>query len=332
MVPESLRRRFAALLALGLAFLIAACGGDEGANEMPLEEEPFSIGLVYTAPHELINQVVLGFKEGLATGLQGGFSIVEKHANGDVTQFAPTVNSTIAAGLDLLVPVTTPISQIALKAAPNNLPVCFLAVTDPVGAGLVESLDEPVLGTGVSDLAPFESVLRFIRETVPSARTIGLPYNPEEQPAVFGRDQVLKYAPRFGFEIDPKAVTSKDEFSSLIRHLAATNDLLVIGSDNAMFEASPTIVKSALDARRPVFAGDSTSIKNGAVGGLTIDYYQVGWEGAKLAIRILKGEKAGAIPVVVLNEGVLELNLGTAQQLGIAFSSGVLAEARTIHR
>lgn len=303
------------------------------AEPRPQAGRTSKIGLVYIAPHELINQVIHGFRDGLKVELRGrSFEIVEKHANGDTAQISSTVNAAIASRLDLLAPITTPVSQVALKNAPKNLPVCFLAITDPLGAGLIKSVEKPVLSTGVSDLAPFETILRFMRKTVPSAKTIGFPYNPEEQPAVFGRDQVLKLAPMMGFKVEAKAMTSKDEFPTLIRHLADANDILLIGSDNAMFEAAPLIVKAGLDARKPVFAGDSTSIKAGAVGGYTIDYYQVGREGAKLAAQILKGKKAGDIPAVIMKEGVLELNLVTASKLGIKFPPDLIAKAKTVYR
>jgi putative ABC transport system substrate-binding protein len=163
----------------------------------------------------------------------------------------------------LLAPITTPVSQRSLKNAPKNLPVCFLAITDPMGAGLIKSVQKPVFSTGVSDLAPFQMILRFIRTTVPSARTIGFPYNPEEQPAVFGRDQVLTLAPKMNFNVEAKPMTSKDELPALISLLANRNDVLLVGSDNAMFEAAPLIVKAGLDARKPVFAGDRRQLRPG---------------------------------------------------------------------
>lgn len=321
-------------LAVVVVLLAMLASGFNGCSKQPNGGKKIQkIGLVYIAPHELINQVIQGFKDGLKVEFpDGSFQIIEKHANGDTTQLSPTVDATVSNGLDLLVPITTPMSQVALKNAPKNVPVCFLAVTDPLGAGLVDSVAKPGRSTGVSDLAPFEIILQFVRQTSPNAKTIAFPYNPEEQPAVFGRDQVLKLGPGLGFRVDAKAMTSKDEFGSLISHLANTDDVILIGSDNAMFEAAPQIVKAGLDARKPVFAGDSTSIKAGAVGGYTIDYYQVGKEGAKLAARILRGEKAGDIPVLIMHEGVLELNLVSAGKLGINFPPDVVSKAKTVYR
>lgn len=296
-------------------------------------QSTYRIGLVYIAPHELINQVVRGFRDGLAAELPAGsYEIIERHASGDVVQLSPTIQAVIGRRLNLMVTITTPASQIALQSLPASVPLCFLAVTDPLGAGLVESLERPVRCTGVSDLAPFEKILEFIRDTLPRARRIGLPYNPEEQPAVFGRDRILELAPKYGFIVEARAVTSKDETVPVVRQLAQRNDLLLIGTDNAMFEAAPQIVKTAADYRKPVFAGDSTSVKAGAVGGVTVDYYTVGRIGARMAARILHGEKAGEIPVHTMREGFVELNLQSAAKLGISYKPEVIAQAKVVYR
>ena len=305
-----------------------------GAPERLLGQTPAvrRIGLAYTAPHELINQVVRGFRDGLAKELpMGSFEVIEKHASGDRTQFSATVDAVIAQRPALLVPITTPISQIALQNKPLDTPMVFLAVTDPVGAGLVQSIERPEKCTGVSDLAPFEAILGFIHKIRPSAKRIGVPFSPEEQPAVFGRDQIVRLAPQFGFTIDARPVTSHDELSPLLNALASNSDALLIGPDNGMFEAAPLIVRTALDANKPVFAGDSTSIQAGAIGGYTIDYYQVGREGARLAAQVLGGKKPGTIPVVVLHEGVLELNRETASRLGIQYPQELIGRARRVY-
>lgn len=90
-------------------------------------------------------------------------------------------------------------------------------------------------------------------------------------------------------------------------------------------------MKTAMDANKPVFAGDSTSIKAGAVGGHTLDYYQVGREGARLAARVLRGENPGTIPVLVMREGVLEINRDSASRLRMQFPPDVLSRALVVY-
>ena len=319
------RHLFAAFVTLTVCLFI---GQPTFGQAMPVQR----IGLVYMAPHEDINQMVRGFRESLSKTLpNGSFEIIERHASGDPARFSTTVDSVLAQRPSLVVPITTPISRIVLQNKPKRTPMVFLAVTDPLGAGLVTSIVRPEKCTGVSDLAPFEAILRFIKKVRPDIRRVGLPYSPEEEPAIFGRDQTVRLAPQFGISIDARPVTNTDEIASLLQALTRDNDALLVGSDNGMFVASPLIVRTAMDANKPVFAGDSTSVKAGAVGGYTIDYYQVGQEGARLAARVLRGESPGTIPVVVMRKGVLEINRASATTLKIKFSDDILAETRIIY-
>jgi putative tryptophan/tyrosine transport system substrate-binding protein len=104
------------------------------------------------------------------------------------------------------------------------------------------------------------------------------------------------------------------------------------GADNKMFDQATQVAKLSMDAHKPFFGADSTSIKGGAIAGYSVDYRTVGREGAKLAARILRGESAGSIPVVLLGGGNLEVNQTSAQRLGIKLPEDVLANAKSIYK
>jgi putative ABC transport system substrate-binding protein len=291
------------------------------------------VGLVYIGPHELINQIVAGFREGMAQGLPAGsFEIVERHANGDQTQISATINGALAMKLDVLATITTPVSQQAIKNAPTGLPVIFVGVTDPIGAGLVKSLEKPELTSGVSDIAPLKAILTVIKQITPNAKRIGFPYSPDEEPALYSRRQVEALAPTFGYTIDARPVTSKDELPTIIRDMVRTNDAILVGADNAMFEAAPLIAKTALDGHKPFYAADSSSVKAGAIAGVTVDYKEIGRAGAAVVVRVLKGEKAGTIPVTTMSEGMLEVNQTTLKKLGITLPSAVADRVKATYQ
>jgi putative tryptophan/tyrosine transport system substrate-binding protein len=321
--------------AIGLAVVLslAACGkSGAGDNKTQGPGRPFKIGLVYIGPHELINQVVVGFKDGMKRELVGTqYEIVERHANGDKTQVSATVNGAISNGLDILATITTPPSQMALKNAPATLPVVFVAVTDPVGAGLAKSLLTPELSSGVSDLAPLEKMLSVIHQLTPNVKKLGMPYSPEEQPAIFSKDLVTRLGPSMGFAIDARPVTSKDELPTLIRDLVRANDAVIVGADNGMFEASPMIAKIALDGRKPFYSADSSSVKAGAIAAVTIDYQKVGEAGAAVVAKVLRGQKVGTIPVTQMTDGVLELNQTSLKRLAIEVPEVLRQQVKTTY-
>jgi putative ABC transport system substrate-binding protein len=281
----------------------------------------------------LINQIVTGFRDGIARQLPAGsYDIVERHANGDQTQISSTLTGAIASRLDVLATITTPVSQQAMKNAPKSLPVVFVGVTDPIGAGLVKSMEQPELTTGVSDVAPLQAIMGMIKQITPKVRRIGLPYSPDEQPALYSRREVERLAPTMGYFIDARPVASKDEVATIIRDMARTDDAILVGADNAMFEAAPLIAKTALDGHKPFYAADSSSVKAGAVAGVTVDYTQIGRAGAEIVARILKGEPAGTIPVRTMTEGNLEVNQTSLQKLGITLPQALAAQVKVTYK
>jgi putative tryptophan/tyrosine transport system substrate-binding protein len=89
-----------------------------------------------------------------------------------------------------------------------------MGVTDPIGAGVARSIKEPGIATGSSDLCPFSNLLQVTRQLLPNAKTIGLPYNPSDEPAVFGRSQLIALAPEYGFSVLDRQVTSATELNA----------------------------------------------------------------------------------------------------------------------
>jgi putative ABC transport system substrate-binding protein len=310
----------------GFWLLIVVLLGLVGCGPRPDAEQHRvrRIGLVYIGPHELINQIVAGFRNGLAQQLPAGsFEIVERHANGEPTQISSTLNGAIASKLDVLATITTPVSQQAMKNAPQGLALVFVGVTDPVGAGLVASMERPERTTGVSDVAPLQATLSMIKRITPSVHRIAFPYSPDEEPAVYSHRVVERLAPGMGYVVDARPVTSKDEVATMIRDMARSDDAILVGADNALFEAAPLIAKTALDGHKPFYAADSSSVKAGAIAGVTVDYTQIGVAGAEVVARVLRGERAGTIPVRTMTEGNLEVNHSSLQKLGISLSPDV---------
>src|ERR1700682_199443 len=250
------RRRFCSklfLAALCCLLILVACS----KNREAASPQPVRIGVLYLSQHELISQIVDGFREQMKLEMKGRpYEIIERQANGDMTGLSSMVNAAMGQQLSLIAPISTPVSQVSLKNAPSSIPICFLGVTDPVGAGLVKSLGKPELSTGVVDLPPFGKILELARRLKPNAKSIGFPYSPDEQPALFSRDEIIRLAPQYGFTVDARPVNSLDELAAVVRTLAKKNDVILTGADNKMFDQAPQVAKISLDAGKPFFAGD----------------------------------------------------------------------------
>jgi putative ABC transport system substrate-binding protein len=311
-----------ALLAMASMVQFSPAAGQEPKSQP-------KIGIVYTAPHPLMNEVIAGFKD-VVTKAKPNASFFERHAEGRPEQYGTAVLATIAANPDLLAPITTPITKIAVEQARERIPIVFMGVTDPVGAGVVRSIQNPELSTGSSDLCPFASLLDISRQLLPNAKTIGLPYNPSDQPAVFGRSQLIELAPKYGFQVIDRQVTSASELPTVVRGLAGQVDAVIIAADNLMMENPAAVVSSALAAGKPTLACDSTSVKSGAVAGVSVNYRQVGELAGQRAVEVLNGKPAGSLPVAVLDSGGIAINLKAACQARIELPKQLVAKAADV--
>ncbi len=311
------------LLSLIAVFVLVASIGS--AQEKP------KIVIAYSAPHPLVAEVVNAFKAEVTKTFPDAV-FIEKHANGNPAEFGSTVLKSIAERPALLAPISTPLTKIAVDQARGKIPVVFMAVTDPVGAGVADSMDRPGKATGSSDVCPYGVLLGIARQFMPNAKKLGAPYNPNDQPAVFGLEQFKKRSGAFGFEIIARQIPSRDELSTEVRGVASLSDAILLGSDNLLMENPDLVARAAAAAGRPVFACDSASVEKGAVAGVSIRYADIGTEAGKLAVRVLKGEAAGSLPVAVLSEGNVSVNARAACQAGLKIPTALAATASIIEK
>ncbi|MDN5559918.1 MAG: sugar ABC transporter substrate-binding protein, partial [Ruaniaceae bacterium] len=157
------------------ALLLTACGGGSdaptdattdgatGAATDTATGDSYSVGILQLVDHASLDQANQGFVQAFEdAGIDVSFD--QKNANGDQT-VASTIAGTFAAqDLDLVLAIATPAAQAAAQAI-TNVPVLITAVTDPVDAALVDSLDAPGGNvTGTTDANPVEEQLQLIKD------------------------------------------------------------------------------------------------------------------------------------------------------------------------
>ena len=180
------RRTLSSLALLGsLLVLGAACGRSEPAKPVEPPKKIPSIAVANYGAHPIIDVTLAAFQARLTElGYRNGEN-VQLHSSsveGNVNLASQMVSGLLAKGPDVIVAITTPISQAVAKQARGKVPVVFCGVTDPIGAGLVSSWENtPGSGiTGTSDRWPYAEQLDLIKELVPKAKRIGIPFNSGE--------------------------------------------------------------------------------------------------------------------------------------------------------
>lgn len=253
---------------------------------------------------------------------------VVRNANGQI-QLAATIASEVSAlKPDVTIAITTPMAQALAKAIKG--PLVFSAVTDPVGAGIVKSMDkgEGVV-TGVSDAWPYEEQLKLIRKIGPNIKRLGVLYNPGEAPSQYGIKEIRRFSKDMGFEISEGAVNTTNDVYPVAQNLAHNVDALFLSSDSTAIGGVAGAMRVAVDRKIGLFVGDSGTVAKGGVAAVSVGYPQLGRDTGKLAVRLLKGERN--IPPVVAKGIDIYVNKKAAEMMGIDLTENVVRSATKVY-
>ncbi|MDS1771895.1 ABC transporter substrate-binding protein [Vibrio vulnificus] len=276
-------------------------------------------------------------RQGLLDGLKAKGYVEGKNLEFDykTAQGNPAIAVQIARQFvgespDVLVGIATPTAQ-ALVSATRSIPVVFTAVTDPVGAKLVKSMEQPGKNvTGLSDLSPVSQHVDLIKELLPNVKAIGVVYNPGEANAVTLVELLKKSAAEKGLKVVESTALKSADVQSATQAIAAKSDVIYAPTDNTVASAIEGMIVAANQAKKPVFGGATSYVEKGAIAGLGFDYYQVGVQTADYVAAILEGQEPGKLDVKVATGSDLVVNQGAAEKLGITIPASVLSRATDV--
>jgi putative ABC transport system substrate-binding protein len=297
-------------------------------------DKVFRIGISQIVEHPALDAVRKGFIDFLGeNGFKEGERVKYDYKN---AQNNRSVSGLIARKLvgdkvDLILSISTPSSQDAAAAA-KSIPILFAAVTDPVVAGLVESLDKPGRNiSGTTDKSPVGKQLDLIKEILPNAGILGTIYNAGEVNSVVSVELIKTAAARRGMKVLRAVANSSSAVKPAAESLLGKVDLMLIPPDNTAVQSFESIVKVCRDNRVPLFASDVDSVKRGAIAALALDYYKLGRRTGAMAKRILEGKvKISEMPVESQKELLLYLNPKQAEKMGVKLSPEMVKRAAKI--
>lgn len=151
-----------------------------GGQAVQAQEETINIGVVQYVEHEALDAVLKGFQETLDNSAYGDRIEWDiNNASGDQSSLQ-SLSEKVARDNDILFAIATPAAQ-TLAAVEQEKPIFIAAVTDPVEAGLADSIEAPGGNiTGTSDMAPIEEQVDLLIRNFPDVETVGLIYNSSE--------------------------------------------------------------------------------------------------------------------------------------------------------
>ena len=218
-----------------------------------------------------------------------------------------------------------------LLQATRTVPVVFVIVPDPVGAGFVNSLARP--GGNATGFIQFEygisgKWLELLKQIAPGVTRAAILRDPAISAGIGQFGAIQAVAPSLGVEASPINVRAADEIERAVADFARAPNggLIITGSALAIFHRH-LIIALAAKHRLPAVYFQRTLVADGGLisyGADVLDQYR---RAASYVARILKGEKPADLPVQAPTKYELVINLKTAKALGLEIPSLVLARA-----
>ncbi|MDR0251726.1 MAG: ABC transporter substrate-binding protein [Brucellaceae bacterium] len=299
----------------------------------PASAKDVSVAVTAIVEHPALDAARDGVKDALAAaGYKEGENLkfTYQSAQGNPATAAQIARQFIGEAPDVIVPISTPSAQ-AVVSGTRDIPVVFTAVSDPVGAQLVKSMEKPGGNvTGLSDLSPVADHVKLIKEVAPNVKTIGFLYNSGEANSLSLLEGLKAAAKEGGLEVVESAATKSAEVQGAARALIGKADLIYIPTDNTIISALEGAVSVAEEAKIPLMTADTDSVSRGAFIALGFNYYDVGKQTGEVVVRILNGEKPGDIPVNVAAGTDLVVNLVAAKKMGIEIPQAVIDRASKV--
>ena len=294
------------MLALAMFFAVSC-----GSKKVPV------IGINQLAQHGSLDNCREGFIEGLKeAGLVEGedFKIEYQNASGDPSIIKQISDGFSAKNVAMMVGIATNSAVSCFAAAEDkDIPVVFIAVSDPVGAKLTEGNV-----TGISDLLPVTAQLELIRKMQPDAKKIGIIYTLSEPNSVSTIELYKNSAADYGFELEIVGITEQSQVTQAVDTIIAKGvDCFTNLTDNTVVEVLPAILEKT----------DEAGIL-GCVGSAGIDYIELGKTAGKMAAKILKGEaKASDMPYETVRDFSYYVNSKAAERFGITIPADIASSA-----
>ncbi len=331
-----MKKLFALLLTIAMVLSVTACGGksaptssggsDAGTTpSAPDGAKKVTVGLIQLTEHPSLDEIREAVTSRLAEkAAENGLDIQVNYQNGqgDTSTINTICQQFVANQVDVIVAIATPAAQGAAAAAENSgIPVVFSAVTDPVAAGLVASIEAPGGSiTGTSDAIPVEKIFSLAQELTPDVKSYGLIYNTSEDNSLSVIAQVKDYLEGKGIPYTEGAVTTSADVQSSARNLLERCDAVFAPIDNTVASAMAVLADEAIKAKKPVYVAADSMVADGGLATVGVNYTNLGSQTADMVLKVLTGTPAGEIPVEILRDNAIVINGNTARAIGVDIS------------
>lgn len=282
------------------------------------EDEMIKIGVLQLVQHEALDAVLKGFTETLdASDYADHIEWDIQNANGDQSTLQ-SMSEKIARDNDILLAIATPTAQ-ALATAETQKPIFIAAVTDPVEAGLADSLEEPGRNvTGTSDMAPIDEQVDLLVRNFPEVKTVGIIYNSSEVNSTVQAEAATIALEEAGLTVETSTVTNTNDIAQNMTALVEKVDAMFMVTDNTIDSSIALVGDIAKEAGIPTIGSSDSVVLTNGLATLSSSYEDYGIQTAEMVIRMLDETlEASEMPIELAKEFNIVVNPDFAEAIGI---------------
>ncbi|MEG0766343.1 MAG: ABC transporter substrate-binding protein [Clostridia bacterium] len=289
------------------------------------------VGIVQLADNGAFTDMREGFQARMA---ELGYDAVydEKNAQGDMSNLYAICQHMADVQMDLVVTIATPPTQ-AMVNLETGIPVFFISVSNPVGAGVLTDMAAPdKLATGTSNAIPVEEMFKLSALLTPQVQSYGILYNTSEINAATTAKNAMAYLDAQGLSYQEAVVTASSEVQQAAQALVdAGMDALFIPNDSMVQSALPLVAEIAKEAKIPVYGSSAVMVASGAFATISISDREIGAMTADMAHQYLQGTPIAEIPAVTVSKFTTVINQTTAAAIGVTLPADALTNAVLLH-
>ena len=310
-----MKKFLVSMMAVITAAILVACSNASNKDLV-------HIGVLQYVEHPSLSATRKGFieelkEEGYVDGKN--IKIDYQNAQGDQSNLQ-TISQSLIEDNDVMLAIATPAAQ-SLSSLTKGKPILFTAVTDPVSAKLVKSMDN-VGGnvTGTSDMSPINKQVELLKKVFPNTKKVGIMYTTSERNSEVQVEEAKKYFKEFGIETVIKGISSTNDIQDTAKSLMSQTEVIFIPTDNTIVSAINALVDLSKETKVPVVGSDAGSVEKGVLFTYGTNYEALGRQTGKLAGRVLRGEKVKDIDAEYPKTLNVVVNHDMAKELGIDVS------------